>query len=169
MRWSVKFVLQTETQKWRASVVVTFYIKLFRAGVDRRNGILISLILLVTETMNWSSLPTSFFSRDSANDSNSEIISLLVLGVRVLSELLVGISTSVTSTLRKKYLHSEFFWSVFSRIWKEYSVRMGKNVDQIKTPNTDTFDTVPIIHRQLFLCFLWSFKSIRFIIRGVWR
>ena len=45
--WSVKLVLQSETQKslLRASMVVTNYIKLFRKEADRRNGILMSLQL----------------------------------------------------------------------------------------------------------------------------
>ena len=34
----------------RASTVVTYYIKLFRTGADRHNGILMSLLLLVAET-----------------------------------------------------------------------------------------------------------------------
>ena len=33
-----------------ASMVVTYYIKLFRTGADRHNGILVPLPLLVTET-----------------------------------------------------------------------------------------------------------------------
>ena len=50
------------------------------------------------------------------------------------------------SILRKKYPYSEFFWSVFSRIWTEYgeilsislySVRMGK-MHTRKCPNTDS-------------------------------
>ena len=36
----------------RAPMVVTYYIKLFRMEVGRHNGILISLLLLVTETIN---------------------------------------------------------------------------------------------------------------------
>ena len=43
----------------RASMVVTFYIKLFRTGADRHNGILMSLLLLVAETTNnlsWSKM-----------------------------------------------------------------------------------------------------------------
>ena len=36
----------------RASMVVTYYIKLFRTGADRHNGVLISLLLLVAETIN---------------------------------------------------------------------------------------------------------------------
>ena len=35
----------------RASMVITYYIKLFRTGADRHNGILMSLPLLVTKTM----------------------------------------------------------------------------------------------------------------------
>ena len=35
-----------------ASIVVTYYIKLFRTGADRHSGILMSLILLVAETIN---------------------------------------------------------------------------------------------------------------------
>ena len=34
----------------RASMVVTYYIKLFQMGADRRNGILMSLLLLVAKT-----------------------------------------------------------------------------------------------------------------------
>ena len=35
----------------RAFMVVTYYIKLFRTGADRHNGILMSLLLLVAETI----------------------------------------------------------------------------------------------------------------------
>ena len=35
----------------RASMVVTYYIKLFYMGSDRHNGILMSLLLLVVETV----------------------------------------------------------------------------------------------------------------------
>ena len=34
-------------------MVVTYYIKLFRTGADRRNGVLMSLLLLVAEIINW--------------------------------------------------------------------------------------------------------------------
>ena len=37
----------------RASMVATYYIKLFRIGADRHNGILISLLLLVAETTSY--------------------------------------------------------------------------------------------------------------------
>ena len=37
----------------RASMVITYYIKLFRTGADRHNGILMSLLLLVAETTNY--------------------------------------------------------------------------------------------------------------------
>ena len=36
----------------RTSMVVTYYIKLFRTGAERHNSILMSLLLLVTETIN---------------------------------------------------------------------------------------------------------------------
>ena len=36
----------------RASMVVTYYIKFFRTGDERHNGILMSLFLLVVETMS---------------------------------------------------------------------------------------------------------------------
>ena len=36
----------------RASMVVSYYIKLFRTGTDRHNGILMSLLLLVAEIKN---------------------------------------------------------------------------------------------------------------------
>ena len=35
----------------RATIVVTYYIKLFRTGADRHNDILMSLLLLVAETI----------------------------------------------------------------------------------------------------------------------
>ena len=34
----------------RASIVVTYYIKLLRTGADRQNGLSMSLLLLVAET-----------------------------------------------------------------------------------------------------------------------
>ena len=37
-------------------MVITYYIKLFRTGANRHNGILISLLLLVTETKRISML-----------------------------------------------------------------------------------------------------------------
>ena len=40
----------------RASMVVTYYIKLFRAGTDRHNGILMTLLLLVAETIKVSTV-----------------------------------------------------------------------------------------------------------------
>ena len=36
----------------RGSMFVTYYIKLFRTGADIHNGILMSLLLLVTETIS---------------------------------------------------------------------------------------------------------------------
>ena len=35
----------------RASMVIIYYIKLFRTGTDRHNGILMSLLLLVPDTV----------------------------------------------------------------------------------------------------------------------
>ena len=43
--WDAKIALL------HASMVVTYYIKLFRTGADRLNGILISLLLLTAETI----------------------------------------------------------------------------------------------------------------------
>ena len=43
--WNAKIALL------RASMVVIYYIKLFRTGVDRHNGILMSLLLLVAEAI----------------------------------------------------------------------------------------------------------------------
>ena len=43
--WNAKIALL------RASMVVTYYIKLFRTGADRHNGILMSLLFLVAETI----------------------------------------------------------------------------------------------------------------------
>ena len=44
INWNAKIALL------RSSLVVTYYIKLFRTGADRHNGILMSLLLLVAET-----------------------------------------------------------------------------------------------------------------------
>ena len=35
----------------RASMVVTYYIKLFQMGANKHNGVLMSLLVLVAETM----------------------------------------------------------------------------------------------------------------------
>ena len=43
-----------------ASMVVTYYIKLLRTEADRHNDILMSLLLLVTETTNVTMIPTTF-------------------------------------------------------------------------------------------------------------
>ena len=43
--WDAKIALL------HASMVVTYYIKLFRTGADRLNGILISLLLLTAKTI----------------------------------------------------------------------------------------------------------------------
>ena len=43
-----------------ASMVFTYYIKLFRTGADGHNGILASLLLLVAETINLSLFFTFF-------------------------------------------------------------------------------------------------------------
>ena len=43
--WNAKIALL------RASMVVTYYIKLFQTGADRHNGFLMSLILLVAPTI----------------------------------------------------------------------------------------------------------------------
>ena len=58
--WSVKLVLKTETQKSLFCVrlwsLFTIW-KLFRTGTDRCNGVLMSLLLSVAETMKqWCSL-----------------------------------------------------------------------------------------------------------------
>ena len=48
-----------------ASMVVTYYIKLFRTEVDRHNGILMSLPLLVAETIiDKFSNDISFYQKD---------------------------------------------------------------------------------------------------------
>ena len=36
----------------RVFIVLIYYVKLFRAGANRHNGILISLLLLLTEAIN---------------------------------------------------------------------------------------------------------------------
>ena len=46
---------------WRASMVATYYIKLFRTGADKHNGISISLHLLVAETIVKNSLQQSIY------------------------------------------------------------------------------------------------------------
>ena len=44
--WNSKIVLL------RTSAVVTYYIKLFRTGADRQNGVLMSLLFLVAKTIS---------------------------------------------------------------------------------------------------------------------
>ena len=45
--------------------------------------------------------------------------------------------------LRKDCLNTEFFWSVFSRIWTEYTdLRSYRKIRTRKTPFLDTFHAV---------------------------
>ena len=44
--WNTKIALL------RASMVVTYYIKIFHTGADRNNGVLMSLLLLIAEKIN---------------------------------------------------------------------------------------------------------------------
>ena len=54
---------------WRAPMVVTYNIKLFRTGADRRNGISMSLLLLVAETIRQTNiLITSLISLRSTRE-----------------------------------------------------------------------------------------------------
>ena len=51
----------------RSSMVVTYYIKLFRKGTDRYNGILMSLLLLVAETNRLRKEVNKLFSKGMSN------------------------------------------------------------------------------------------------------
>ena len=56
-------------------------------------------------------------------------------------------------TLREKCPYSEFFWSLFSRIWTEYGEIKSKcgKIRTRKAPNTDTFHAVlGIASHQIF-------------------
>ena len=63
-------------------------------------------------------------------------------------EIFLCIKLFFILTLRKKYLYSEFFWSVFSRIRTEYaeiSLRIQYECRKTRTrksPNMDTFHAV---------------------------
>ena len=61
------------------------------------------------------------------------------------------------STLRKKCLHSELCWSVFSRIRTEYGEIYGK-IQTTTTPNTDTLHAVQgsTRHEIVKFCKYWS-------------
>ena len=48
----------------RASMIVTYYIKFFRTGADRRNGILMSFLHLVAETINSLLIPSMILNND---------------------------------------------------------------------------------------------------------
>ena len=58
----------------RASMVVTYYIKLFRTGADRQNGILIPLLLLVAEDNKYRVLITSQDSQQMFLNSHLGIL-----------------------------------------------------------------------------------------------
>ena len=62
-------VCKTGFTNWNAKIaflgafmVVTYYVKLFRTGADRRSGILISLLILVAETKTKTTYSSSLFS-----------------------------------------------------------------------------------------------------------
>ena len=78
------------------------------------------------------------------------------------------------ASLHEKCRYSEFFWSVFSRIWTEYweivrispySVEMRENTDQ-KTLNTDTFHelcvlTCSSVHYSISVYNVTTLKAIK--------
>ena len=68
----------------RASIVVTYYIKLFRTGDDRHNGILMSLLLLVAETIK------SIFRHFSSKQINPTFLKGESATLRYFSNLLVS-------------------------------------------------------------------------------
>ena len=71
----------------RASMVVTYYIKLFRTGADRCNGILMSLLLLGAETKNMES-PRQTLASNTMYFNNfiqlNKVILLFIITVNVL-------------------------------------------------------------------------------------
>ena len=49
---------------------------------------------------------------------------------RDIQPFLQPVSLLEVLSLHKKCSYSEFFWSVFSRIWTEYSIRMQENMEE---------------------------------------
>ena len=49
---------------------------------------------------------------------------------RDIQPFLQSVSLLEVLSLHKKCSYSEFFWSVYSRIWTEYSIRMQENTEQ---------------------------------------
>ena len=80
------------------------------------------------------------------------------------------INKSVNLTLRKKCLHSELFWSVFSRIWTEYgeirpispySVRMPGNTDQNNSEYKHFSRSVNYELKYMIFFSMWSPKNFK--------
>ena len=70
----------------RGSMVVTYYIKLFCTGADKHNGILMSLLLLVTETIIENRFCV-FFTVLTQNNSKHNHFQVMLLLRKILSFL----------------------------------------------------------------------------------
>ena len=88
--WNAKIALL------RASMVVTYYIKLFRTVTDRHNGILISLLLLVAETITILNRLGISISYDKLERIDFTLTNRLLKG---LGEYRVPISNSINKSL----------------------------------------------------------------------
>ena len=99
------------------------------------NNIFIMIPVIRSTWKNLVCIAKDYILKDSALTLNCET-HLKNLEKCFMTEIILKI---LSSTLREKWSYSEFFWSVFSRIWTEYeeilrissySVRMRENMDQ---------------------------------------
>ena len=131
-----------------------------------------------------------FLSEISTHSYFLSILTLVFCSMHPISIPLIPnlSSTYACTSLREKCPHSEFFWSIFSRIRTEYgkilavSFRIQSesgNIRTRKTSNTDTFHAVPFIRifctfHFLFLqlpqivgCFLVNGPQVRLAFHGL--
>ena len=59
-------------------------------------------------------------------------------------------------TLRKKCPYSKFFWSVFFRVWIEYSVQMRENTDEKNSEYRQVLRSI-LYQNNIDLVYLYCF------------
>ena len=111
--------------------------------------------------------PTFTFSKSKINNKDIKTTSLTSL---LLTDFTHFSAFSKKMPLRKKCPYSEFFCSIFSRIWTEYgeilrislySVRMRRNMDQKNSEYGHFSSSVPVCSLpMLYHCFSCLYSSV---------
>ena len=112
------FQANTKIGLLRASMVVTYYIKRFRRGTDKHNGILMSLLLPVAETMRRRKCSKNIVGRGASRGEgiDTKEVRKNREGVKTMSikSLTPSFPWSQHNILPKEYLFKRCWFSIFS-------------------------------------------------------